>query len=211
MKTDHLIETLSTNLEPVERVGLAKPVALALLGGGLLSLGAMLAILGLSPGHAVHMSFLGYKLLFALGLVATGALVLIGSLYPGRSTRRPFMAFLALLLVTSLVCAEAFLEGSPAQWGSIVFDPQWTTCVFCIPLFAMVPFAALIWALRKGAPTNLWRTGAMAGLVAGLTGAAVYALHCPADSLLFIAVWYSAAITFCALVGAWTGPRILRW
>ncbi len=211
MKTDHLIEALSTNLEPVERVGLAKSVALALLAGGLLSLGAMLATLGLSTDRAAHMSFLGYKVLFALGLVATGALVLIRSLHPGRSTRHPFMAFLALLLVAGLICAEAFLEGSPARWGAIVFDPQWPACVACIPLFAMVPFAALTWALRKGAPTNLRRTGAMAGLVAGLIGAAVYALHCPADSLLFIAVWYSAAIAFCALVGASAGPRILRW
>ncbi|MBL6751838.1 MAG: DUF1109 domain-containing protein [Nevskia sp.] len=211
MKTDRLIETLSTNLEPVERAGLAKPVALALLAGGLLSLAAMLATLGLSTDHAAAMGFLGFKVLFALGLVATGALVLIRSLHPGRSTRRPFIAFLALLLLAGLVCAEAFLEGSPAHWSGIVFDPRWTTCVSCIPLFAMVPFAALTWALRKGAPTNLRRTGAMAGLVAGLIGAAVYALHCPADSLLFIAVWYSAAIGFCALVGALAGPRTLRW
>jgi hypothetical protein len=49
----------------------------------------------------------------------------------------------------------------------MVFGPQWAACLICIPLFAAVPFASLIWALRKGAPTNLTRTGAIAGLVAG--------------------------------------------
>ena len=211
MKTDRLIETLSTNLEPADPGGLRKPLVLALIGGGLLSLGAMLVILGLGPDQHAQMGFLGYKVLFALALVATGALVLIRSIHPGRSAQRPFLAFLALLALAGLICADAFREGAPAQWSGIVFDPQWTTCLLCIPPFAIAPFAALIWALRKGAPTNLWRTGAMAGLVAGLVGAAVYALHCPADSLLFIAVWYSAAIAFCTLVGALAGPRLLRW
>lgn len=211
VKTDRLIETLSTNLEPVEPGGLGKPLALALVAGGLLSLGAMLCTLGLSTDQSAHMNFLGYKVLFAVGLVAAGALVLMRAIHPGRSTRHPFLAFAGLLLLAALICADAFREGSPAQWKGIVFDQQWSTCLLCIPPFAIAPFAALIWALRKGAPTNLWRTGAMAGLVAGLVGAAVYALHCPADSLLFVAIWYSAAIAFCTIAGALAGPRLLRW
>jgi len=59
----------------------------------------------------------------------------------------------------------------------MIFGPQWAACLICIPLFAVAPFASLIWALRKGAPTNLMRTGAIAGLVAGALGAAVFAFH----------------------------------
>lgn len=40
-------------------------------------------------------------------------------------------------------------------------------CLFCIPLLVIIPFCSLIWALRKGAPTDLRRSGAVAGLVAG--------------------------------------------
>jgi hypothetical protein len=70
---------------------------------------------------------------------------------------------------------------------------------------------SLIWALRKGAPTNLMRTGAIAGLVAGALGAAVFAFHHPGGSIPFIALWYGGSILLCALVGAILGSRLLRW
>jgi hypothetical protein len=88
---------------------------------------------------------------------------------------------------------------------------HWLLCLYCIPLFAAIPFILLVWALRLGAPTHLTQTGAMAGLVAGAVGAAAYAFHCPDDSLPFIALWYGAAIAGCAAVGALLGPRVLRW
>ena len=65
--------------------------------------------------------------------------------------------------------------------------------------------------LREGAPTNLMRTGAIAGLVAGALGAAVFAFHHPGGSVPFIALWYGGSILLCALVGAILGPRLLRW
>jgi hypothetical protein len=78
-------------------------------------------------------------------------------------------------------------------------------------VFAAVPFAILIAAARQGAPTNLTRTGALAGLVAGALGAVAYAFHCPDDFLPFIALWHGGGIAFCAAVGAVLGPRLLRW
>jgi hypothetical protein len=69
----------------------------------------------------------------------------------------------------------------------------------------------LIWALRRAAPTNLKRAGAIAGVVAGALGAAVYAFHCHDDSVPFIAIWYGAPIALFAFVGATLGPRLLRW
>jgi hypothetical protein len=93
----------------------------------------------------------------------------------------------------------------------MIFGPQWAACLICIPLFAVAPFASLIWALRKGAPTSLTRTGAIAGLVAGALGAAIFAFHHPGGSLPFIVLWYGGSILLCALVGAILGARLLRW
>jgi hypothetical protein len=93
----------------------------------------------------------------------------------------------------------------------MLFGTQWAMCVACIPLFAVLPFAILIWAARQGAPTNLPRTGAMVGLVAGAIGAVAYAFHCPDDFLPFIALWYGGGIAFCVVVGGLLGPRLLRW
>jgi hypothetical protein len=93
----------------------------------------------------------------------------------------------------------------------MILGTEWVTCLFCIPLFAVVPFALLIWAVRKGAPTNLKRAGAIAGLVAGALGATAYAFHCPDDSLPFMAIWYGEMVVLCAWIGARLGPWLLRW
>ena len=77
--------------------------------------------------------------------------------------------------------------------------------------FAAIPLAAVIYALRKGAPTRLKLCGGIAGIVAGGIGAAAYAFNCTSDTIPFIAIWYGAAIVLCAVIGAQLGPRVLRW
>jgi hypothetical protein len=83
--------------------------------------------------------------------------------------------------------------------------------LICIPLFSIAPFVSLVWALRKGAPTSLMRTGTIAGLVAGALGAAAFAFHHPSGSIPFMVLWYGRPIVLCAVVGAMLGPRLLRW
>jgi len=105
----------------------------------------------------------------------------------------------------------ALVLSHPTAWGGMVFGPQWVACLICIPLFSIVPFASLVWALRKEAPTNPVWTGAVAGLVAGALGAAAFTLHHSAGSIPFIVLWYGGPIVVCTVVGAILGPRLLRW
>lgn len=105
----------------------------------------------------------------------------------------------------------AILLATPMARHNMVFGPEWLTCLICLPLFAIAPFAALVWALRKAAPTDLRRAGAGAGLVAAALGATACAFHCPGDSLPFIAIWYGLPILFWIFLGAILGPRLLRW
>jgi hypothetical protein len=93
----------------------------------------------------------------------------------------------------------------------MILGGPWGTCLICIPIFAVIPFVAFIWALRKGAPTHLAFTGAIAGLVAGALGAAAVVVHQASDAIPFIALWYGGPIALCALLGAILGPRLLRW
>ncbi|NJO33150.1 MAG: DUF1109 family protein, partial [Rhodospirillales bacterium] len=53
--------------------------------------------------------------------------------------------------------------------------------------------------------------GAVAGLLASGLSAALYATHCPDDSPLFVAVWYTLAVGAVVVVGALAGRRVLRW
>ena len=150
-------------------------------------------------------------LAFTLGLAAVGARFLHGAARPGEFGRTPSIVigllFLAMLSADIITLALA----PPSAWGGMLFGPQWAACLICIPLFAVVPYAALIWAVRKGAPTNLARAGAVAGMVAGALGAAAFAFHHPSGSIPFIVLWYGGPIVLCALAGAVLGPRLLRW
>jgi hypothetical protein len=212
MKTDQLINLLSTNLEPVKRGETKKTLAWTIFAGGLAAVCLMLATVGLRPGADWLLSgYLLLKLLFMLILIGAGAALLTKLISPGQDGRKLYtVIFLAFLAIgTAGICA--LVLGPPGARDRMMMGSQWGTCALCIPLFAILPFSALIWALRRGAPTNLRRTGAVAGLVAGALGAVAYALHCPDDSLPFIALWYGGMVALCALLGAILGPRLLRW
>jgi hypothetical protein len=215
MNTDRLIDMLSTNLEPVKGGQLWRTLVWALVVGLVAAFVAMLATVGVRSDFysETHRIFMALKLLFTLSLIGTGAVFLIRSMSPGRGSRKLFLLVLVPFLVAgsaglvALVLAAARSESCTMM----MMGMRWQTCLLCIPLFAIIPFAALIWALRHGAPTNLMRAGAIAGLVAGALGATAYAFNCGDDSLPFIAIWYGGSIALCTLVGAMLGPKLLRW
>ncbi len=93
----------------------------------------------------------------------------------------------------------------------MIMGDQWLDCLLSGPIIAVVPFIAVVWVMRRMAPTNLTRAGALAGLVAGGLSAVGYALHCTDDSLPFVALWYGGTIALCTFAGAKLGPRLLRW
>jgi hypothetical protein len=213
MKTDELIDLLATNLERVEGGELRNTVMIALAIGAAAAFCLVLAMFGV-PTAAPGGEFSLFKILalaFTLGLVAAGASLLTRSARPGEPTGKLLGLIVLLFLAIFVAALVTFVLTHPAAWGAIVFGQQWAACLVCIPLFAFAPFASLVWALRHGAPTNLVRTGAIAGLVAGALGAAVFAFHHSAGSIPFIAFWYGGPILVCSVVGALLGPRLLRW
>ena len=85
---------------------------------------------------------------------------------------------------------------------------QFLVCLTAIPLLSLLPLAALLLALRHGAPTARRGGG---GLIAGGLAAALYAMHCIDDSPLFVATWYTIAIGAMTVLGAFLGRLLLRW
>ena len=84
-------------------------------------------------------------------------------------------------------------------------------CAFLIALISLPLFAGVFWALRQLAPIRLTRAGAAAGLLAGATGATIYAFHCTESAAPFVAIWYTAGIALTTLIGAALGRWVLRW
>lgn len=213
MKTDDLIAILSTNPEPVDRNSVARALSLALVAGIAVALG--IAVLGLGVRSDLTATraliFLAIKLAFAFGIVGLALLYLTRLARPGGA-RKLSPLIVAVPFLSLLLLAAVSLGSAPrAHWDKMIVGDEWLECVLSIPIIAIVPFAVAIWAVRKGAPTNLVRAGAFAGLIAGGVSAIGYALHCTDDSLPFIAVWYGGTIALCTLAGALLGPRLLRW
>jgi hypothetical protein len=213
MKTDELITALSVGVEPVNRRWVNRSVGIALVAGTAAAIGVTCAVLGVRADLASPRAliFLLLKLAFALATAAAAAIYLSRLARPGgERTISPGLA--ALPLVAILVLAGVSLGQAPSShWDRMVMGDQWLECLISIPIIAVVPFAVVIWAVRQAAPTNLVRTGAFSGLVAGGVSAMGYALHCTDDSLPFVALWYGGTIVLCTLAGALLGPRLLRW
>jgi hypothetical protein len=213
MKTDDLVALLSTNPEPVDRRLVARTLYVALAAGAIVSLGLALVGLGVRSDlmTARALTFLVVKLSFAVGIVILALIYLTRLARPGGERRISSMLVAMPFLVIVVVAAISLGFAPSSHWDKMIVGDQWLECLVSIPIIAIVPFAISIWAVRQAAPTNLARTGAVAGLIAGGVSAMAYALHCTDDSLPFVAVWYGGTIVLCTLAGAILGPRLLRW
>jgi hypothetical protein len=213
MKTDDLIAMLSTNVEPVDHRQPAWAIGAALAAGAAVAVAAAVVALGLRSG-LTDVPALGavlLKIAFALAALVPASIFLVRHVRPGGE-RGMSLALLAFPFVVIVLGAALSLALTPSShWSAMVAGRDWLECAVSIPLIAVVPFALLVWAVRRAAPTDLARTGALVGLVAGCLSAAGYALHCVDDSVPFVALWYGGTIALCTLAGWLLGPRLLRW
>ena len=212
MKTDDLIRAMAADAGhramPVRRAWLLAGLAAVLLAGG-----TFLAALGPRPDALQSLESVRYLFKFSvtLALAASAFAVLRARARPEGGPRR---LALWLALAPTLLLAAVLLELSAvpeADWGARLIGTNSTVCLTFIPLIGIGPLAVFLLALRHGAPTRLAQAGALAGLMAGGLAGAFYAAHCPDDSPLFVAVWYSLAIAGLAGLGALLAPRIARW
>ena len=116
----------------------------------------------------------------------------------------PFVLLGAGVVVELLIVPQS-------AWMSRLMGATALHCTVTIPMLAAPVLAALIVALRAGAPLYPALTGALAGAAAAGVGALVYASSCPGDSPLFVATWYPLATLICMGVGALVGRRFLAW
>lgn len=210
MKTDDLIAMLSTNVEPVGRRKVERTVSAALAVGGAAALVSVFFALRVrsdltAPGSVTSLVL---KVVFTSYIVVLAAISLARHARPGGERKTP-IGLVAVPFIAIVLLAAVSLAAAPSSyWEKMIVGDK---CLLSIPLIAVVPFAAVVWAVRQMGPTDLVRAGALAGLVAGGISATAYALHCTDDSLPFVAVWYGGTIALCTLAGARLGPRLLRW
>lgn len=211
MKTDDLISALAADsrTEPPLKAFLWPALALALAVAVL----AVWVALGFRDDLLASLGDLFSVMRFVLTAALGGLgvrLALVLARPEGRSLARlwpvavPVAAALGLLVLA--------YGSTPAEGRQMALvGKTMTTCLVTIPLLSVLPVAAILAGLRRGATTS----PALAGFAAGLGGsglaAMAYALHCTEDSPLFYVTWYGLAIGGVTLAATLIGARVLRW
>lgn len=208
MNTDDLIRTLSADTvvpaSPVARLLWVLP-AMGVALAGLWATEGLRADLATALQNPI--SALRIVLTVALGALALWAVVRLAR--PGARVRLWPLGGIAVAAAGLWVWAYAGVPDGGHQMA-IQGKTLWG-CLTTIPMLAVLPTAAVLAAVRQGAPTRPMLAGAIAGLAGGGLAAAIYALHCTEDSPLFYVTWYGTAIAGVAVVSSLIAPRLLRW
>ena len=211
MKTDELIRAIAADDKRASPLARFLYVALA----AALVLAAILFAIALGPrpdiaAVALDPRFL-LKFAVTLLLAATALALALRLARPGAETG---YAWLVLAAAPALLAFGVLVELATmpaATWGTRLIGTNWFYCLTYVPLLSLPLLAAALIGLRHGAPTRPALAGAVAGLLAGGLGAALYAAHCTDDSPLFVATWYTLAIGGVTILGSLIGRRVLRW
>jgi hypothetical protein len=211
VKTAHLIDVLAQDA-PV-RWRLSGLLAMAFAVGAVIAAAIFAFGVGMRPDMSVagHTMRVQFKFLFALTLLsgAAGAVAKVGR--PG-ATAGPWVMVLGTAPVLLALAVVAELLATPVQsWIPHLIGRNSVYCLTILPALSLAPLACLLVALRESAPAQPGLAGAMAGLAASGIATVLYASHCPDDSPLFVAVWYSSAITVVVALGFFAGARLLKW
>ena len=212
MKTDDLIAAISADAKSV-RPPITSMVWLAAGAGVIAAAALFFAVLPLRPNFMLAMEtprFL-YKWVLTLTLLATSLVLVMQLARPQPITGARLWLLLAAPAVLALGVASELIRLPQSEWMPTLVGSSATVCMISIPVLSALPLAALILALRQGAPSRPMLAGAVAGLAAAGIGSTLYATHCTNDSPLFMAAWYVIATAIVAAAGALLGARLLRW
>lgn len=140
---------------------------------------------------------------------ASGAVTLAAGAYLlARRATVPASGPLSIfLLLPGLLPFLLFALLDPA--GGDTVSAAW--CSADIGLLSLPALWLILAAMKRGAPTNPAKAGAVAGLLAGSLAAAAHALACRNDHGMSVLVWYGVAILLLSGLGSLIGRRILRW
>lgn len=213
MKTDDLIDRLASDLRPVPRGALGRLLFFVLIPGLVVSAAMILFGHGPRPDltTAIHLPAFWVKSIYPLALTVIGITALIVVARPGGRPRKACVASLAIYLVVVALGLWQLRVAPAEDYPRLIFGISAWICPFIIVAAAFPVFAAIVFFLRRSAPTNLPLAGFIAGLVAGSGGAWIYSWGCIENGLPFVALWYTLGIALCGMLGLALSRPLLRW
>jgi hypothetical protein len=212
VRTSELIAALAADPVP-EPIRLGRRIAAALAIGFVGSVALYFLLLGPRPDVAAAANTMRFWLKFVDSFafaLPTFLLTFRLARPDAEPTALAFWLIAPFILLAAGVIVELLIVPQNA-WMSRLMGANAIHCTVTIPILAAPVLAALIIALRAGAPLHPGLTGALAGAASAGVAALVYASSCPDDSPLFVATWYPLATLICVGVGALAGRAFLDW
>lgn len=184
-----LVDRLVANLRPVRRLW---PVNARL--AAWLFLEAAIVVLVVAYGSREDLSKKIHSLHYVLELAvlaAAGILAAVLALRAAIPGREPTSGELATTLVATAAAILLILAEPMSVDVSISqFIRAGLWCVFCTGALAALPWIALLWAVRRGAPLAVKTTGGFIGAAALLFSFAITRVGCPIDERLHLFTWH---------------------
>jgi len=212
VRTSEFIAALAADPVP-EPIRLGRRIAAALAIGFAASLAIFALLLGPRPDIAagVNSARFWLKLIDSFAFALPSILLTLRLARPDAKPRALALWLIAPFVLLAAGVVVELMVVPQSEWLSRLVGANAMHCTVTIPTLAAPVLAALIVALRSGAPLHPALTGALAGAASAGAAALIYAPSCPDDSPLFVATWYPLATLICMGVGAIAGRRFLAW
>lgn len=137
-----------------------------------------------------------------------GATLALRAAIPGREPQPAETAFLIVLASASplLLIHEPFNGTVPLS----TFVDAGLPCALGTFIFAAVPWLALLWAVKRGAPLSAGFDGALIGAAAFFSSFAVMRMNCPFDEATHLLVWHFLPALIGVALSAWAGSLLFK-
>ena len=213
MKTDELVTMLARGTEAVDLRAPSRRYLAAVALGAVAATLLTAVLLGLRPTLVDDLATPEFwvKEIFCVALAGGAVRLVLRLARPGVRVGLTPVGIVLPVLALWWLAGLVLYAAEPGARAELVLGHTAAVCPFLIALVSAPLFIAFMWSFRSLAPTRLRLAGAAGGLAAGAMGALVYSLHCPELAAPFIGVWYVLGILMPTIVGAWLGPRLLRW
>lgn len=213
MRTENLTGLLAANLEPVAARRTTWRHGLGITTGALVALILTGGVLHVNPAlsHEVSEPTFWLRELYcaSLGVLAVLCVARLG--HPGTRLALLPTGIAVVVLIMWILAAISLFSAASQRRVHLLLGATYAVCPFLIAFISAPLFFSYLWILKDLAPTRLRWAGAGAGFAAGAIGALFYTLHCPELATPFIATWYLLGMLIPTAIGAWLGPRLLRW
>jgi hypothetical protein len=213
MKTEDLVSLLATGAEAVDLRLASRRWLLALAGGALIAFLLTAGLLKLNPGlwRETSQPMFWVRESYCVVLGVLGFISAARLARPGLRLGLAPLGIPVVVIAMSTLAVATLAAASPQNRERLILGHTAAACPFLIAFIAAPLLVALLWGMRSLAPTRLRWAGAASGFASGSIGAFVYTLHCPELAAPFLATWYLLGMLIPTAIGAWLGPRLLRW